>query len=355
MSSPFETFRKHRSYWMAGLVLVAILSFIVAPGIESFMDLMRSNDMPGNEVVVRWSDGKITTGSLNIVRMQHARTTRFLQALAREVIKAGGMPKIPGFRYDPSQNASKTWVCPCSKPIGPFARPLFISQRAKQLGIDLDDKVIDDFIYRFCDRKITSQRFQQILTETNGRDLTQQGLYRQLALELSAVVMERIALAGVNYEGNPLVTPGGLWQNYLRLNQAARIEAFPILTSEYVDDVKQTPTDSEVRTLYEAGASVFPSAENPEPGFRRHYQADIEYVYGGYNKLIEAEKAKLTPEVLKAEYDRLVSLGGLQVPVDAPKPDSPAVTKPEEGQPPAPATEAPPATQAPRHRGARSH
>ncbi len=170
----------------------------------------------------------------------------------------------------------------------------------------------------------TKDDFQRILRETCGRELSLQALRRQLGLELSAVVMERIALAGVNYEGSPLVTPGSLWQNYLRLNQAARIEAFPVLTSDFVKEVKATPSESEMRAIYDEGAGNFPSPNSPEPGFRRRYQAELEYVYGSWNKMIEVEKAKISPEALKAEYDRLVAQGGLQVPVDPPKlPESP--------------------------------
>jgi hypothetical protein len=169
--------------------------------------------------------------------------------------------------------------------------------------------------------------------------------------------MERVALAGVNYEGMPLVTPGSLWQNYLRLNQSARVEAYPVLTREFVKQVKETPSDAELRALYEAGAGNFPMPDSPEPGFRRRYQANIEYVSGSWNKMIEVEKGKITEEALKAEYDRLVALGGLQVPVDSPAPggsapqpgaatqpgsDAPAgpsAAAPDEGQPPAPGSQ----------------
>ncbi len=80
---PFETFRKHRTYWMAGLVLLAILAFIVAPGMESLMSFLRSNSGAGNEVVVRWSDGKVTLATLQSTLKQHQQTRRFLQALSR--------------------------------------------------------------------------------------------------------------------------------------------------------------------------------------------------------------------------------------------------------------------------------
>lgn len=352
---PFETFRKHRTYWMAGLVLLAILAFIVAPGIESLMSFLQSNNSAANAVVVRWSDGKITAASLNITLKQHQQTRRFLQALSREVIKAGGMPKTPGYRYDPQQKIPELGL-PILDNNRSVCQTIIISQRARQLGIEFDETVIDDFLDRFCDQKITSAEFQRILKETCGRELSLQALRRQLGLELSALVMERIALSGVNYEGRPLVTPGSLWQNYLRLNQAARIEAYPVLASEFVKEVKTKPTESDIRAIYDQGAANFPSPNSPEPGFRRRYQAELEYVYGSWNKMIDAEKAKITPEALKAEYDRMVAQGGLQVPVDPPKlPDTPATpdagkpadggdkpataAKPDEGQPPAPGVE----------------
>lgn len=360
---PLQTFRTHRTYWMAGLVLLAILAFIVAPGIESLMSFVRNNSGAANSVVVRWADGKITQAALGATLRQHQQVRRFLTALAREVNKAGGTPRIPGYRFDPQQKIPELGL-PILDTNRAVCQTIIISQRAKQLGIEFDDAVIDDFLDRFCDGKITKADFQRVLKETCGREMSLQALRRQLGLELSAVVMERIALAGVNYEGSPLVTPGSVWQNYLRLNQSARVEAYPVLTTDFIKDVKGTPTESDMRAIYDEGASKFPSPNSSDPGFRRRYQAELEYVYGSWNKLIEAEKAKISPEALKVEYERMVAQGGLQVPVDPPKlPENPATTtppapatapatsqaaegekpltanKPAEGQPPAPGVE----------------
>lgn len=333
MSSPFATFRKHKNYWMAGMVLLAILAFIVAPAIDSMMDYMRSSGDPGNDVVVRWSDGKITSGTVNYIRARHARTIRFLQSLAREVIANGGMPKVPGFRYDPTNKRVEDLGLPMLDSNRAVCQTMIIAERAKQLGIQFEKPVVDDFFKRFCDRKISSARFEELLKETAGRDLPVSELYRQLELELSAVVMERVALAGVNYEGMPLVTPGNLWQNYLRLNQSARVEAYPVLTRDFIKQVKESPSDAEIRALYEAGADNFPSPNSPEPGFRRRYQANIEYVSGSWNQMLEIEKAKISDEALKAEYDRQVALGGLKVPVDAaPSPEGSPQPAPQGGE-----------------------
>ncbi len=349
MSSPLATFRKHRTYWMAALVLLAILAFVVQPAIVSMMDYMRVSSAPGNEVVVRWAGGKVTVGTLEYVRLQHARTLRFLQALAREVLENQGVPKVPGFRYDPQTKRVEDLGLPALDTNQAVCRTMIIAERGKQLGLEFDKEVVNDFLSRFCDRKISNARFEEILRETGGRELSFPELHRQLALELSAVVMERVALAGVNYEGRPLVTPGSLWQNYLQLNRFANVEAYPVLVKDFIKEVKQTPSEVEIRTIYEAGAMNFPSPNSPEPGFRRRYQANLEYVSGSMNKLIDQEKKNFTEEQLKAEYDRLVGLGGLKVP-DEPKAeetkpadakDAPTGDKPSDKPSDKPATDKP--------------
>ncbi len=336
MSNPFETFRTHRTYWMAGTILLAVLAFIVAPAIQSVMDLQKSNSGASNEVVVRWANGKITNGTLAYTRHQHSRAMQFLQALGREVIKDGGMPKVPGFVYDPTRKVIQSVGLQAIETDISMCRIILLVERGKQLGVNLDRKAVDDFFYRYCDRKINSKRFEEILRETVGRELSIQALYKQMELELTASIMEGLVLAGVNFEGNPLVTPGNLWQNYLRFNQAARVEAYPILTRDFVSQVKETPSEADIRALYETGASNFPSPNSPLPGFRRRYQADLEYVSGSFNKMVEEEVKKIPEDAIKAEYERMVALGGLKVPVTPEKPAEPTAARPDEGTPPSP-------------------
>ncbi len=153
MSSPFETFRKNRNFWMAGMVLVAILSFIVAPGIQDSMTFLRNSGSGRNAVVVRWADGNVTMAALDVTRRQHNHVKRFLNALAKEVIKAGGMPKIPGFRYEPTQKNIDLGL-PVLDTNRAVCQTMIISQRARQLGIDFDEGVIDEFFTNFCDNRI---------------------------------------------------------------------------------------------------------------------------------------------------------------------------------------------------------
>ena len=63
MSSPLATFRKHRTYWMAGLVLLAIMAFVVAPLFDYMQGRIQNSDS-GDQVVVRWNGGRLTMSGL---------------------------------------------------------------------------------------------------------------------------------------------------------------------------------------------------------------------------------------------------------------------------------------------------
>ncbi len=321
MSNPLATFRKHRTFWMAGLVLVAILSFIVVPAIQQASTLM-INDV-GNAVVVRWKGGQITESDLAYNRAQHGRVMRFLTALARKVIEAGGMPGIPGFDYDPQQKQIRSLGIPEFNSDIAQCRTRILAARAKQLGIEFSDEAVDAFIKDFCNRKIPRDDFKALFEETTDKQLSQFDLYQQLKIEMAAVVMERLALAGVNNGGLPLLTPGKMWQNYLRLNQSARIEAFPVATEDYKKQVTGEPTSAELEQLYSQGSQIEPAPGISAPAFRRRYKANVEFVSGSWNKLVDQEKGKISEEKLRAEYDRQIKLNQLQVPVETSAPSGP--------------------------------
>ena len=165
-------------------------------------------------------------------------------------------------------------------------------------------------------------------------------------------------------------TPGDLWSDFLKLNQTAKVEAYPVLVNDFTKEVTGEPSEAEILAIYEQGKNQVASPVYPEPGFMREYKANFEYVEGNFSERVEAEKSKITEEQIKTEYDRLVSLGQLKFDPEleklkapkAPATDTPATeapatekpateTKPEDAKPEtpaAPATDAPaPTTPAP--------
>ncbi len=63
MASPFTVFRKNQTVVMAGLVIVAIIAFVVAPILTQYMNNSYQAGIDGangqRNLVVRWRGGKI--------------------------------------------------------------------------------------------------------------------------------------------------------------------------------------------------------------------------------------------------------------------------------------------------------
>ncbi len=98
MASPFSFFRKNQRLWMAGLVLVAIASFVIFP---SLSQLAGSGQMVGqNRTLVSWKGGRLGEEQLEKLTAVHAQTYNIFNRLANEVIKAGGRPKVPVLKWD---------------------------------------------------------------------------------------------------------------------------------------------------------------------------------------------------------------------------------------------------------------
>ncbi len=373
MSSPFSIFRKNQRVWMAALVVVAMVSFIILPMFSTVMD--QQGGYTNNATAVRWKNGSMSISEVETLAASYQRSYQFLDRLARETIQAGGTPTIPGFSFDGNQLE-----------IG-LARPnnaqqvvqtRVLAEEARRHGVNIEDKTVDLYIQELTNGRISQQKYLELMRETAGMDLNRFQLYRFIKDEISKQMFLQMQTAGIAHNGMPLVTPTANWENFQRFEQRAKIEAFPVFTELYLDKVTGTPTEKELREIYEKGKEFAVDPRySPDFGFFRRYEADFEYVRGYVEKFVDAEKKNLTEEQIKAEYDRRVASGEFRVkdevgsleptaPNAAPKLDAtqpadatsqvpkveetkandkptetPAEAKPDQSQTPAPATETP--------------
>ncbi len=334
MSSPLATFRKHRTYWMAGLVLLAIMAFVVAPAIDFMQGAMRNYNSIGDKVVVRWKDGRITRSELERATQHHYKFVRFLSALSKEVIEAGGRPQIPEFAFSAESKQIVDLGVNAQSTNFAVIETRLLADFAKSNGIEFDDDAADQFLVAFCDKSVSPTRLAQLLRESTDSQVTEFDLREMIKLELGAIVARQMALRGWSNDFKPddyqrvrlTQTPGDMWSDFLKLNQSAKVEAYPVLVSDFTKSVTGEPTEAEILAIYEQGKNRVPSPVYPEPGFMRDYKANFEYVEGNFSEWINREKAKVTEEQLKAEYDKLLSLGQLKYDPLLDKPKKPADT-----------------------------
>jgi hypothetical protein len=320
MSNPLAIFRKNRNYWMAGLVLLAILAFVVAPAIQTLSDFRSDVSASDSAVVVRWSNEKITVGDLRHNLIQHGRLVRFLSALARKVLDAGGQPGVPGagYSFDPQAGQYFNLGINMATSEQNICQTRILASHAKRMGVELNDQAADDFMQLFCDNKVSAEEYEKIRIDSTDGQLSDFEIRELLKTEIAARISGQLADAGLTAQ-----TPSQTWRDFLKLNQTAKVAAFPVFVDDYLKEVNEEPTETEIQAIYDEGSMRAPNPNSPDPGFGRRYQANFEFVQSDFQAWVEREKATLTEEEIRKEYDRRVELKLLEVPFTPETPPTP--------------------------------
>lgn len=310
MSNPFALFRKNQTAWMAGLVLLALLAFVVAPAIQQITDSSRGG-VGSNAVVVRWDGGSLTAGDVDSMTQRNSNVRRFLTKLGETVIESGGQPQVPGFRINPQNSQIDSLGINPSINGRQVCQDLFMLDYAKRLGIAVDEEAVNDFIRLFCDKRINDDKLLEILQETTNGRLSVFELRDTIRKQLISTIAGQVAMSGIYAQ-----PPGKTYRDFKKINQTAKVEVFPVVVADFVSKVSGEPSEAEIQAIYDAGSLRASEPSSPEPGFVRLYKADFEYLSADVEAWQDREKAKLTEDDIRAEYDRRVELGQLMTPVN---------------------------------------
>lgn len=325
MSNPFAVFRKNQRTWMAILVLVAIFAFVIAPVFDYF-NRGSGGGYSDSAVAVKWKGGQMTRGDLVNRIQKHSSLVRFMSEISTRVLEQGGVPDVPRFRYDPATRQVVGLGIQFSSTPQDVVRTKMLAAHGKSLGVAFDDNAVDQFMQAYVDNKLSSDEVSSILRDASNGNLTYFEVREMLKDELSSMVVQQMAMAGLFSDSqsqlSPIVSPGKTFEDYKKLNQSAKVEAFPVFADDYLDQVTETPSSDEIDAIYMIGSQTAPNPNSPEPGFMRRYAANVEYVEANLQEWIDREKEKLTDEEIRKEYDRRVELGQLKVPVETEEPES---------------------------------
>ncbi len=325
MASPFEIFRKNQRLWMAGAVFIAVVAFVIAPMLE-----MRGGDQGPNPVVASWNGGSLRFAQLQRDQNDLGLVNRFLRELASKVIAKGGMPGVPGF----SPDLSTVGVSPSTNP-GFIVERHLLNTEAQRLGIRFDDSAVTLFLQRFVDGRMSGKDIQELMVKSTDRRLTMPLFSRVLREELTYQELRRLTSSSLAFAdirdsrtvGYPiLTTPSKNWREYLKTARRAKIQAYPVNVRDQLESVTSTPSDTELRRLYDEGKQIVRHEGMPDtqPAFMKPATANIEFASIEVEKLVAAEIAKLSEETLRNAYETRVLQNEFRVPIE---------TKPEEAAP----------------------
>ena len=312
MASPFSYFRKNQRLWMAAAVLIAILSFVVAPMLQSFTGRGSvSGRRDANAKAASWSGGSITQDQLDIELGELAVANTFLKKLAFDVREKGGFPKVPEVRPD----FALVGITPDTRDPSSILERKILAAEANRMGIHFDDQSVKTFLQKFVDGKLSGEQIQKALREVSGGRMSLVDFNRLMKEELAKNAVLRLANGGQRYEeranaqGLPtavLSPPSKNWQYFTRFKRRASVETYPVFVKDFEESIDGKPTDKELRELFDKGKELT-RINQPiltEPAFMTPELADFEFIACDIEKIIDEEKTNITEELLRSEYER---------------------------------------------------
>ena len=328
MASPLRAFRKYQKQMLVFFGVLLMIAFVLGGVLTSMPNSGPGGREPQDSISVRWDGASYSQDELENFLRLHLMSQRFLAVLAQTAQQNGALP-----RTDPS-------LLPVSNDqeggIRDAANILLQADEANRLGVQITEKVVDDYLSRVCDRSFSKNEYMQILKESTGGQLSLARLRQHLKTELAALRLQDIIFSGMGGPGGqmtqfgpmsappqPFVTPTSAVVSQERMINTAKIEFIPVEVEPFLDEITDTPSNSEIRKLYERGAVQFPGFQKKTPGFRVPDQAAIQWFKTDQDSFLPPADS-ITEELIQDEYNRRVEAKDLsvidQTPAEEPAP-----------------------------------
>ncbi len=331
-SSPFELFRRNLKPMMVFLTLLALLSFVVLPSVAMYQQ-QKIGYGAAESKLATYQGVDFDFTKVNFFTRNHFATTQFLNDLAETTIARGGVPKVADFQYDTQQKMIRSLGINSNPSDEASVRTMMFANEAKKIGLDLDDTAIRNWLTLYTDGRLSDAEINGVLATSSRNQIGQVQLYEQLRTQLLAQAYQRQVMGGITASGMPIVPPAQQWELFLRLNRRAVADAYAVNVADFISKTSEKPSEKQILDTYEDGKSRYPDDQSAKPAFRRPYTASIEYVAGNLNDFVDREKATLTEEQLRAEYQKRLEGGDFKLP-ETPAADTPAAVAPTEGATP---------------------
>ena len=178
-----------------------------------------------------------------------------------------------------------------------------MAEKAKEEGLLISNAMIDDYLAMSAGgAEVTPQLMKEINRDVNGGRIPMAAIRRQLEVELLNQKMMLLSMSGLPRVPN-------LTESVEHFGKTARkieCQVIPVSVSDYVDD-SLTPTQSELRAIYEEGKLEFKDPSGQLPGFKTQRRIKMQYFAGNFESFLVKASASLTDKEIQAQYDELVA------------------------------------------------
>lgn len=322
MSQSMNFLRKNQKAILAVSGVLIIIVFTVGGALQQFLDMTQRSAGMGT-TVVSWKGGRVSEQEMMHMVQAHNLANVAVRQIAMEALQKGAephgfdvMPMYGRFGIDPQRSEDAV------------VRVMVLADKARTMGLSVSDDTVRQFLEKLSGGQFKQGDIKKILHDTLGDRMSITQFFEQMKVELLAQNMLFLSRTGIY-----AMPPSETYAYFERLNRQAQVETMPVNVADFIDQVTGTPSRPQMQELYDKYKNYVAVPQMPEPGFRVPRKVAIEFVKVDFGKLVDEEKAKITEEQIKAEYDKRIAAGEFKVPKlpDASL-DFPA-TKPEEKTP----------------------
>ncbi len=311
MASPLSWFRQHQKGMLVVFGILLMASFGLASVMNSLTPTGSRNEF-AMKPVVKYSGGTFTNSDFALMRNRHFQAVNFLERFQQML-----QTSRPDFQPRPIMiNKMNSDAAP-DEMNGLIMERFLASKKAESIGIEVSDQAVLQYLRNFAsDQSLTHYDFDRICLEIAGDQVDFIDIREQLKTELAIQQVNQMYASGV--PGVPSITEA--WEAFQKLENRieCQIVGFPV--DNFMAQVTETPTDSELRNLYEEGKYEFPDIAGERPGFKQRRKLAVAMLSANYQEFLDRAKLAITPEQIKAEYDLLVSANSPVVTEIVPQP-----------------------------------
>ncbi|MCS6852912.1 MAG: hypothetical protein NZ700_17265 [Gemmataceae bacterium] len=328
--NPFSAFRRHQRVLLAGVTIMAMLSFIMCTGMSSrggdamswLLDRIGVWTRPKTTVALLYGR-EVTAEDLAELRRQRRAAISFLDlalrqamqfyanALQRQRQNPGSVPPLELQQYQ--QEYINLLIRQSSLRLNHSDQELLDFQiwlhQADQLGIQLTADDVLKEVQRLASGRFTAQDAKFLLRMMNdnprefGGTISEERLYAALADELRVRIAQS-ALEGWEPGGREpvpaAVTPYEFWEYYKDHTTLFDVALLTVPVADFVPKVQQTPSEEELRAFYEAFRNDIATPDSDRPGFKQPRRVQVQWVSTRPDAEVYRQAARVVEAVTQA-------------------------------------------------------
>ena len=329
MASPLSWFRKYQRSLLVVFGVLLMVTFLLAD-VANRLSGNSGRRADENPVLVSWKGGELKRNELRQMRAANYQAAVFTSRLFESA--ASRMSNTYVRTAMPIENSTFDGMEEDSANQAVF-QTFIMAEKAKELGVVVNEKTVDAYLDALANEDLTDSDYQAIAKDVFNQGGFYYSIKKHLELELAAIAYDQMMRSGLYWNeltiqrpefgmrpitlrpAKAAVSPTERWQGYVKTNKYIDCQVYPLEIADFIGDVDDEPSTKELKELYEEGKDRYGNEMNLrvnskgelQPGFKLPYRVSISHFRIDPTIFIEIEKQKITPEEVKAEYDRLVA------------------------------------------------